>query len=74
MNIDLTSEDLIARLKEGKIYTPDKIQTALTNFFKSEQILQLRELALKEVASQVQRKVESEVLITKNVRKEKFMA
>ncbi len=30
VNIDLTSEDLIARLKEGKIYTPDKIQTALT--------------------------------------------
>ncbi len=61
VNIDLTSEDLITRLKEGKIYTQDKIQTALNNFFKSDQILQLRELALKEVASQVVRKVESEV-------------
>src|SRR5262245_60116575 len=31
VNIDLTSEELINRLKEGKIYTPDKIQTALSN-------------------------------------------
>ena len=61
VNIDLTSEDLIARLKEGKIYTADKISTALNNFFKSDQILQLRELALKEVVNQVGRKVENEV-------------
>lgn len=61
VNIDLTSDELISRLKEGKIYTEDKIQIALTNFFKSEQILQLRELALREVASQVVRKVETEV-------------
>jgi len=74
VNIDLTSEDLIARLKEGKIYTPDKIQTALTNFFKSEQILQLRELALKEVASQVVRKVENEVPQLHALRHEKLLA
>ncbi len=74
VNIDLTSEDLIARLKEGKIYTPDKIQTALTNFFKSEQILQLRELALKEVASQVVRKVENEVPNLHALRHEKLLA
>lgn len=61
VNIDLTADELIARLKEGKIYTEDKIPTALKNFFKSDQILQLRELALKEVASQVVRKVETEV-------------
>ncbi|WP_163400745.1 sensor protein KdpD [Flavobacterium fluviatile] len=74
VNIDLTSEDLIARLKEGKIYTPDKIQTALQNFFKSEQILQLRELALKEVASQVVRKVENEVPNLQALRHEKLLA
>ena len=74
VNIDLTAEDLIARLKEGKIYTPDKIQTALTNFFKSEQILQLRELALKEVASQVVRKVESEVPQLQALKHEKLLA
>ncbi|AYN04645.1 MULTISPECIES: sensor protein KdpD [unclassified Flavobacterium] len=74
VNIDLTSEDLIDRLKEGKIYTADKIQTALNNFFKSDQILQLRELALKEVASQVVRKVENEVPKTQALRHEKLLA
>jgi two-component system sensor histidine kinase KdpD len=61
VNIDLTADELIVRLKEGKIYKADKIQAALNNFFKAEHILQLRELALKEVASQVERKVEKEV-------------
>ncbi len=51
VNIDLTADELIARLKEGKIYQAEKIAAALKNFFQSEHILQLRELALKEVAS-----------------------
>ena len=50
VNIDLTAEELISRLKAGKIYRPEKIQTALDNFFRTENILQLRELALKEVS------------------------
>ena len=74
VNIDLTSEDLITRLKEGKIYTADKIQTALSNFFKSDQILQLRELALKEVASQVVRKVENEVPKNLALKQQKLLA
>jgi len=74
VNIDLTSEDLITRLKEGKIYTADKITTALDNFFKSENILQLRELALREVASQVVRKVENEVSKNHALRHEKLLA
>jgi len=74
VNIDLTAEELISRLTQGKIYDQTKIQSALTNFFKSEHILQLRELALKEVASQVQRKVETEVVLSKNTKKEKFLA
>jgi two-component system sensor histidine kinase KdpD len=74
VNIDLTSDELITRLKEGKIYTEDKIQAALNNFFKSDQILQLRELALKEVASQVVRKVESEVPKNTALRYEKLLA
>jgi two-component system sensor histidine kinase KdpD len=74
VNIDLTSDELIDRLKEGKIYTEDKIPTALNNFFKSDQILQLRELALKEVASQVVRKVEKEIPHTIALRHEKLLA
>jgi len=61
VNIDLTADELITRLKEGKIYAAEKVPTALNNFFTSGNILQLRELALKEVASQVVRKVETEV-------------
>lgn len=74
VNIDLTSDELITRLKEGKIYTEDKIPTALNNFFKSDQILQLRELALKEVASQVVRKVENEIPQKIALRQEKLLA
>jgi two-component system sensor histidine kinase KdpD len=74
VNIDLTADELIVRLKEGKIYQQEKIQAALNNFFKSEHILQLRELALKEVASQVERKVDKEVPKNIALRHEKFMA
>lgn len=64
VNIDLTAEELVNRLKAGKIYRQEKIQTALSNFFKTENILQLRELALKEVAFRVGKKVENEVSIS----------
>jgi two-component system sensor histidine kinase KdpD len=74
VNIDLTAGELISRLKEGKIYDAAKIETALKNFFKSDHILQLRELALKEVASQVERKVETEVTKTNAVKHERFLA
>ncbi|MBK6446609.1 MAG: sensor protein KdpD [Bacteroidetes bacterium] len=74
VNIDLTSDELIARLKEGKIYQAEKIEAALKNFFKPEHILQLRELALKEVASQVERKIETELPKNVVLRKEKFLA
>ncbi len=74
VNIDLTADELISRLKEGKIYEAAKIETALKNFFKSEHILQLRELALKEVASQVERKVETEVTQAYAMKHERFLA
>ncbi|KQT18478.1 histidine kinase [Chryseobacterium sp. Leaf404] len=74
VNIDLTADELILRLKEGKIYEQSKIPSALSNFFKNENILQLRELALKEVASQVTRKVESDIIIGKSLKKERFLA
>lgn len=74
VNIDLTADELVTRLKEGKIYTPDKIEIALKNFFQSEKILQLRELALKEVASQVERKIETELPRNSNLKSERFLA
>ena len=74
VNIDLTAEELIGRLREGKIYDSAKVETALRNFFQPEKILQLRELALKEVAGQVERKVEQEVEKPKQLRHEHFLA
>ena len=55
VNLDIPAEDLRQRLREGKIYQADKIQTALTNFFTDENLTTLRELALREVASSVDR-------------------
>ena len=53
VNVDLTTEDLNERLREGKIYPPDRIETALTNFFRKSNLEQLRELTLRELASQI---------------------
>jgi two-component system sensor histidine kinase KdpD len=74
VNIDLTADELITRLKEGKIYSPDKVPIALKNFFQGERILQLRELALKEVASQVERKIESELPRNAHLKTDRFLA
>src|SRR5215210_6376943 len=75
VNIDLTADELITRLKEGKIYDHTKVQRALTNFFQPEKILQLRELALKEVAGQVERKVDYSITSRTNpFRHEHFLA
>ena len=75
VNIDLTADELIKRLKAGKIYRPEKIELALNHFFKTENILQLRELALKEVAFHVEKKVETEISAGgMGVRHEKFLA
>lgn len=75
VNIDLPADELIRRLREGKIYDSTKIQQALTNFFQPDKILQLRELALKEVAGQVERKVDYSITYQKNpFRHERFLA
>ncbi len=74
VNIDLPADELIARLKDGKIYHPSKVDIALRNFFQPEKILQLRKLALKEVVGQVERKIESETLSSGKGRSERFLA
>ena len=55
VNLDISAEDLRQRLGEGKIYSPEKIEAALANFFTEENLTTLRELALREVASSVDR-------------------
>ena len=51
--IDLPPDDLIARLKAGKVYVPDEIATAIERFFRKPNLMALRELALRRVADRV---------------------
>ena len=53
VDVDLTTEDLRKRLEEGKIYPKDRTEAALTNFFKTSNLEKLRELTLRELASQI---------------------
>lgn len=52
--VDVTPETLEERLLEGKIYAPQKIQQSLDNFFQRRNLIALRELALREVADNVE--------------------
>jgi two-component system, OmpR family, sensor histidine kinase KdpD len=53
INVDVTVEELRKRLREGRIYRPEKVEQALTNFFRVGNLSTLRELALRTVADEV---------------------
>lgn len=53
VNIDLPIDELRARLRQGKIYPPDKVEQALANFFRKGNLNMLRELSLRVTAEQV---------------------
>ena len=55
VNVDLSAEDLRERLQQGKIYPPERVETALENFFTPEKLTQLRELAMEEIAFRLDR-------------------
>jgi len=59
INVDATVEELITRLRQGKIYKPEKIEQALSNFFRVGNLSTLRELALRAVADEVGEKAAS---------------
>ena len=59
INVDVTVEELRNRLREGKIYRPEKVEQALTNFFRKGNLSTLRELALRAVADEVGEKAAS---------------
>jgi two-component system sensor histidine kinase KdpD len=54
--IDLTPEALIERLRTGKVYPAERVETALNNFFRIENLSALREVALRQVAEEVESK------------------
>jgi two-component system, OmpR family, sensor histidine kinase KdpD len=53
VNVDLAPEDLQRRLREGRVYPHERVSTALENFFKRTNLDELRELTLRELASQI---------------------
>lgn len=57
--IDLSPEDLLERLRQGKVYIPAQAERALLNFFKRENLVALRELALRRTADRVHADVQS---------------
>jgi two-component system, OmpR family, sensor histidine kinase KdpD len=59
VNLDLSVEDLVERLRAGKIYAADKIDWALQHFFQDGNLMTLRELALREVAESLERQSET---------------
>ncbi|MBE8994732.1 universal stress protein [Microcystis aeruginosa] len=61
--VDVTAETLEERLLAGKIYTPEKIQPSLNNFFRRRNLIALRELALREVADTVEEEASNSTFI-----------
>ncbi len=55
VNLDLSVEDLLDRLRGGKVYPPEKVVWAVEHFFKDRNLTTLRELALREVAASLER-------------------
>src|SRR5208337_1050309 len=53
VNIDITVDELRTRLRQGKIYAPEKVEQSLANFFRTGNLNMLRELALRTTAEQV---------------------
>jgi two-component system sensor histidine kinase KdpD len=53
VNVDVTIDELRGRLRQGKIYAPEKVEQALANFFRKGNLNMLRELALRTTAEQV---------------------
>ena len=59
VNVDVTVQELQTRLRQGKVYKPEKVEQALTNFFKETNLSTLRELALRAVADEIGEKAAS---------------
>ena len=56
--IDLPPDDLLQRLKDGKVYMPEQAQHAIQNFFRKGNLIALRELALRRTAERVDQQME----------------
>jgi two-component system sensor histidine kinase KdpD len=59
VSVDITPRALVNRLKRGDVYRPEKVPQALANFFQEGNLCALREICLREVASEVDKSVDS---------------
>ena len=59
VNVDVTVQELQSRLRQGKVYKPEKVEQALANFFRETNISTLRELAMRAVADEIGEKAAS---------------
>ncbi len=64
--VDVTPETLQGRLRDGKIYAPEKIDQSLNNFFQRRNLIALRELALREIADNIEDDLEFQEKSTVN--------
>lgn len=60
VNVDVSAEDLQERLRQGKVYPAERVDKALANFFTADNLSRLRELALEEIASLLDRRRQKE--------------
>jgi len=56
VNVDVSMQDLQERMREGHIYPQDRVSASLANFFQGDNLQQLRELTMREIASQLEQK------------------
>ena len=56
VNVDVSAEDLLERLKAGKVYPPERAERALANFFTTPNLTRLREMTLTEIAHLIDRR------------------
>jgi two-component system sensor histidine kinase KdpD len=57
--VDVSADDLLQRLKAGKVYLPEQIERAATHFFRKGNLMALRELALRRTADRVEQDVQA---------------
>ncbi len=57
--VDVPADELLARLKAGKVYIPEQIERAAGNFFRKGNLMALRELALRRTADRVEDDVQA---------------
>jgi two-component system sensor histidine kinase KdpD len=61
VNVDLSAEDLQDRLRSGKVYPRERIESALRNFFTDENLTRLREMALEEIRHLLDRRRQTQI-------------